>query len=146
VKVFGAPNWISLEEPMSPSDPRLADLGANLHDLDQPGFAVGDTLGALAWGAPVIATSDAAPSLYVPDRRTRDRVLDGWGRANGSPTSAGRIAVAPARAVTVTRFTRPGEPWPVAHPLVVALDLATDRARGHQILDEWHPEDIPRVW
>ena len=146
-----APDWVALERPVLPldpalADPDLADLGANLHDLDQPGFAVGDTRGALAWGAPVVATSDAAPSIYVPDRLARDQVLERWGRAAGAATSAGRIAIGPVRSVTVPRFRRRGESWPVVHPLVVALDLATDRARGHQILDEWNPEDTTRVW
>lgn len=144
--VHWAPDWVEIDQPMSPSDPQLTDLGANLRDLDQPGFAVSDTRGALAWGAPVVASADAAPSIYVPDRSTRDRVLTDRGRAPSSPTGAGWIAIAPVRSVTVPRFARRGEPWPVVHPLVVALDLATDRSRGHQILDEWDPEDTTRVW
>jgi hypothetical protein len=54
--------------------------------------------------------------------------------------------VAPVRSAVAHRFQRRGEPWPVVHPLVVALDLAADRSRGHQILDEWTPEEALRVW
>jgi hypothetical protein len=34
--------------------------------------------------------------------------------------------------------------WPLAHPVAVALDLAQDRARGREILDDWSPPE--RVW
>ena len=129
----------------SPSDPRLTALGANLHELERPGFAVSGTRGALAWGAPVIASADAVPSIYVPDRATRDLVVAEWGSDRSSSPSAW-IAIAPVHGITDRRFRRPGERWPVVHPIVVALDLAVDRARGRQILDEWDLEEPHRVW
>ena len=39
-----------------------------------------------------------------------------------------------------------GEPWPVAHRVVVALDIAQDRARGLEALEQWQPEGIARAW
>lgn len=141
------PDWIALATPIRPDDPDLDDMGANLADLDSDGWAVGDTRGALAWRAPIVASADAPPAIYLPDRRTLDRVIGRWGRASGeAPAIVGRVAVAPSPAVVGHRFRRSGESWPVVHPLFVALDLAADRARGHQVLDEWEPTETPRVW
>jgi hypothetical protein len=141
------PDWIALATPMSSADPGLDELGAHLTDLTVDGWAVGDTRGALAWRAPIVASADAAAAIYLPDRVTLDRVIDRWGRASGErPTIVGRVAVVPSAAVARRRFRRAGEPWPVVHPLFVALDLAADRARGHQILDEWEPTETPHVW
>ena len=61
------------------------------------------------------------------------------------------LHVAPVRQVCATR--RPAHDaetrWPLAHPLFVALDLASDlgRGRGREILDGWTPPaDVTRVW
>lgn len=141
------PEWVDLGEAISPRDARLNGLGANLRDLATVGWAIGDTRAALAWRAPLVASADVAASIYVPDRSTLERVLDEWGRATRhSMSSAQRVAVAPVHSIASRRFRVRGEAWPVVHPLFVALDLATDRARGHQILDEWTPEEAPRVW
>jgi hypothetical protein len=41
----------------------------------------------------------------------------------------------------------PDKPWPLAHPLFVALDLASDPGRGTEILAGWRPqEETVRVW
>jgi hypothetical protein len=44
------------------------------------------------------------------------------------------------------RRTRAG--FRVAHPVVVALDVAQDRARGREIVAAWDPTDLGviRVW
>jgi len=67
-------------------------------------------------------------------------------RADPPTGGVDRIAIAPVPSVVGHRFVRPSEAWPVVHPVVAALDLAADRARGHQILDEWTPEEQRRVW
>jgi hypothetical protein len=36
--------------------------------------------------------------------------------------------------------------WPAVNHVVVALDLAQDRGRGREALDEWEPEGVLRVW
>ena len=108
---------------------------------------LGDTRAALAWRAPLIASADAPPLLYVADERQRQRMLTRHGEVSGSGAGAAAwVAVAPVRALLERAVARPEEAWPVAHPLFVALDLAGDRARGHQILEEWDPEDVDRVW
>jgi hypothetical protein len=138
-----APTWYALADRLDLSDARLQPLVTNVDDADQPGAAVTDTRAASAWKAPVVASGTAPVSLYVTDRPMLDRVLEQAGRAS---RGVDRVAVAPVRSALSHRFVRAGEPWPVVHPLVVALDLAADRARGHQILDEWTPEEVPRVW
>ena len=106
---------------------------------------LGDTRAALAWGAPLIASAAAPPLLYVADERTRQRMLTRQGEVVGAGASAW-VAVAPVRSLLERAKVRPGETWPVVHPLFAALDLAGDRARGHQILDEWDPQEFGRVW
>ena len=34
----------------------------------------------------------------------------------------------------------------VADGLIIALDLAQDRARGREILEGWDPQETVRVW
>jgi hypothetical protein len=34
----------------------------------------------------------------------------------------------------------------VANGLIIALDLAQDRARGREILEGWDPQETARVW
>ena len=94
----------------------------------------------------MVASADGALSLYVPDHATFDHIAELVGTAEHPLGGEDRIAVAPVPSVVTRRFARPGEPWPVVHPIIAALDLATDRARGHQILDEWDPEDGSRAW
>ena len=139
-----APDWHTLARRLDVAVIRFDDLGANLRDVELSGYAATDTVAALAWRAPVVASADAPVSLYVPDHRALDRVLDEWGHADGG--GGDRVAVAPVGPVTRARFRRPDVAWPVVHPLFVALDLATDRARGHQVIDEWNPVEVPRVW
>lgn len=58
---------------------------------------------------------------------------------------AAAIAVAPVSAVVADSGDPPViDGWPAAPLLAVALDLARDRARGREIIDDW---DIPNaVW
>ncbi len=55
------------------------------------------------------------------------------------------VALAPAPVVCARRLSGRGR-WPLAHPVVVALDLAVDLGRGSEALEAWYPEDIERVW
>jgi len=141
-----APRWTPLARRIDPTDPHLLEIGIDVRDTSGAGAAAGDTRAALAWGAPAVASSDAGLSLYVPDRDAADRILERWGRADPPSGGVDRIAIAPVPSVVVHRFVRPSEAWPVVHPVVAALDLAADRARGHQILDAWTPEEQRRVW
>ena len=126
--------------------PTLADVGA---EAGGPGWALSDTLGALAWGMPVVASLDHPPEFYVPSEAALQRAAALLGQA---PDFAGRssaVAIAPVRLACRHRADRSGGTgirWPVANHIVVALDLAQDRARGAEILDAWHPEGIDRAW
>jgi hypothetical protein len=114
--------------------------------LDEVGWALTDTLAASAWGAPVVASGDYPPDFYVPTRAVLARSIAVLGRAARSSERACSIAVAPTRTVCRRRVNLPNETWPVASHVVVALDLARDRARGRDVLERWRPEGVTRVW
>ena len=61
---------------------------------------------------------------------------------------AATIAVPPTPLVVTRRIppTSGSAPWPLAHPVFIALELARDPGRGREILEQWHPEGITRVW
>jgi hypothetical protein len=131
--------------------PDQAERGhAHADDLEQPGWALGGDDAAGAWGAPVFA-SGGRPWIWVPaegDARRAERTL--------TPASwdsyAAVVAVPPTLLVCRHRLRPPSmiEPsfLPTAHPLFLALELAQDPGRGHEILDQWTPDDpeIHRVW
>ena len=59
------------------------------------------------------------------------------------------MSVAPVRLACLRRVDHShtsGERWPVANHIVVALDIAQDRARGLEALKQWQPEGIARAW
>jgi DNA-binding transcriptional ArsR family regulator len=140
-----SPHRVALTSSPQPDDSAVEELGANLGDLDSAGWAVGDTRAALAWGAPVAASRTIPVALYVP-LASLHPVLDRWGSGSTSTFGVPTVAAAPVVALLTTRRKVEGEPWPVVHPLFAALDLAADPARGHQVLDEWTPQEVDRVW
>ncbi len=117
---------------------------------DAVGWALGDTLAAVAYGAPVRIRSDHPLDFYVADQTTLRRAVQLLGAARDHPSRAATVRVAPvpmvcARRVDATSWTN--EHWPLAQPLFVALDLAQDPGRGREILDNWTPpEPWRRVW
>lgn len=121
--------------------------------LDEPedatGWALTDTVAAASWGMPIVARGDHPPDFYVPsesDLRTARSVL---GDASDPNTRACTAAVAPVRLVCLRRLDHSkttGERWPVANHIIVALDIAQDRARGLEALEQWQPEGIVRAW
>lgn len=130
-----------------PDPARLARHAVNLNDLSTPGWAQGGDEAALAWGAPML-TVGSRPWLWVPDEATARRAERTLGTA-GWDDSAAVIAVPPTPIVCVDRRPAPSASlvWPTPHPLYLALDLARDRARGHQILEEWRPPNLTvRPW
>jgi len=123
-------------------------------------WCVSGTAAAAALGAPVVSTT-SVPDLYVPGPVAVTIAARRFGVARDATVAAASIAVAPVAEVTevievteVTEVTevieviddrRPaGAGWPLAHPVAVALDLAQDRSRGREILDDWSPPE--RVW
>jgi hypothetical protein len=124
----------------------MADL-PRLEDATE--WALTETLGALAWGMPVVATADYPPDFYVPDEGPLRRAVALLGRAADYEKRLCSVGIVPVRLACMHRSDlsqRSTIEWPVANHIVVALDLAQDRARGREILDGWHPRDIDRAW
>lgn len=110
---------------------------------DTAGWCVTGTVAAAELGAPVVSTG-AAPDLYVPGPVVVTITARRYGVARDASVAAASIAVAPASAVTDEAPPAAHQRWPLAHPVAVALDLAQDRARGREILEDWSPPE--RVW
>lgn len=115
-----------------------------------PGWCLGGDESLAAWGAPVFSEA-ARPWIWVIDEggaRRAERVLT---PATWEDYTA-VIAVPPTPLVSIYRQSPPTPvsalPFlPTAHPLFLALELAQDPTRGHEILDDWQPEaGVERVW
>lgn len=137
----------ALPDPRARSSKRLG-LG-----LDEPdaamGWALTETLAAASWGMPIIARGDHPPDFYVPSESELRAARSVLGEANDANTRACTVAVAPVRLACFRRrdhSATTGEQWPVANHIVVALDIAQDRARGLEALEQWQPEAIVRAW
>lgn len=117
---------------------------------DTVGWAMGDTVAAARYGAPVGGVrADYPPELYVPDDATLRRAVRLLGAASDHAGRAATLRVAPVPAVCARRVdaTRVNEFWPLTSPLFVALDLARDPGRGREILAGWTPrKPWHRVW
>ena len=126
-------------------------LQLGFDDLDGPGWVLADSFAAAAWGAPVGLTGDAAPDFYLPDMRTLRLARTLLGDAEFG-NHACTVVVAPAPFVCRHRYDRTHvftNPFLAPSPVVAALDLAADPARGHETLDAWSrnlPQEVRRVW
>ncbi len=133
-----------------PTRDQAMRLRANANNLDEPGWAVGGDTAAAAWGAPVFAAQDR-PWIWVPSEADARRAERALGLTTWDDHAA-VIAVVPTRVVACHRVTSPipvvPDFLPTIHPLFLALELAQDSSRGHEILDGWTPEhsEIIRVW
>lgn len=121
-------------------------------DAQAPGWALTDTRAASAFGAGVVTGADHPPDFYVPDERSMRIARQILGDAAGPDTRAATVALSPVGWACQLRID-PGPlgpaatPWPLAHPVIVALDLSTDTSRGREILDGWSPpKPFERVW
>lgn len=113
------------------------------------GWALTDTMAAAAYGAPAGVRTGYPPDFYVPDVTTAHRAETLLGRPTSDEARGATIRIAPVPQVCTLRYPGPpdGPPWPLAHPLFVALDLAADPGRGREILEAWNPpEGVTRVW
>jgi hypothetical protein len=124
--------------------PAWRPLG-RLPESDRDPYRLSGTLGAVWHQAPVVATADWPPELYVESQADLRSVLRSYGVPPGMP-SAGRVAVCPSRYGWSVPAELPHHDFPVANHVVVALDLAQDRGRGREILEGWNPEGHVRVW
>lgn len=125
-------------------------LGERLPDgqwrLDPIGWALGDTLAAVAWGAPLAVDGSYPPDFYVPSAAVLRSATRQFGRPEPGVERACTVSVAPVRYVCASRVTRPAESWPITTHVITALDLAIDQARGREVLENWRPADVARVW
>lgn len=135
--------------------PGATPINDALHlGLDDPehqvGWALGDTLAAIAFGAPMSASGGYPPDLYAPDRTVLRRARQLLGTSSSRQERAGTLRVAPVPMVTSRRVdwaVAESAGWPLVHPLFVALDLAQDPDRGSEVLAGWDPpERWQRVW
>ena len=117
---------------------------------DHPGWALGGSLAAVAYGAPLHVSGAYPPDLYVPDKVTLRRAIQLLGASRSHEDRAGTLHLAPVSAVCSGRVDPKPHgtiAWPLVHPLFVALDLAQDSGRGTEVLASWDPPDgWHRVW
>ena len=114
-----------------------------------PGWALTDTRAAASWGMPIVARGDHPPDFYVPSESVLRAAHSLLGGAVDPATRACTVAVAPVRLACLHRVDHSqmsGERWPVANHIVVALDIAQERARGLEAIEQWKPEGIVRAW
>ena len=147
-----SPESVDLASLPRPGDTPINDsLHLGLDDPEhQAGWALGDTLAAIAYGAPVSASGGYPPDLYAPDRATLRRARQLLGASSSRQERAGTLRVAPVPMVTSRRVVWTAQEtagWPLVHPLFVALDLAQDPDRGSEVLAGWDPPGRwQRVW
>ena len=140
-----APRWVGLAQPID-ADPRLiAELGANLDDLDQLGWCVAGDAAAAAWQAPIVGGDMGARQWYVPSLDALDMLRWTLGEPAPGERALDLVAVAPTPVVCRRRADR-GIGVPVEPLVAAALDLSLDQARGHETLEQWEPDSGHRVW
>ena len=120
-------------------------------DPTEPGWAVTGDLAAVSYDAPLAIGSGSPPDFYVPDRLTASNAARTYRIAPDPPSASCTVAVAPTLLACAPRFESPSRrgafvEFFLTHPLFVALDLASDKARGVEILSGWNPKGFTRVW
>jgi hypothetical protein len=144
------PDRHGFAEAPSPGAGTRLDLGRRA--LEEPGWAVGSTVAAAAWSAPVAVAANAPPDFYVPSEHALRAAQRELRPAHTVDERACTIAIAPTVLVVRPRYNAPSHrkrslDWPIVHPLFVALDLSLDRARGVEIVGDWTPPPpFERVW
>jgi len=125
-------------------------LKLGLEDVQgQEGWALTDLAAAGVWGAPVAVRADQPLDFFVPDENVARRARTLLGAARTAAEAACTIRVAPVPEICRRRYdsSRNQFEWPLAHPVVVALDLAQDRGRGREIVADWQSSSWwVRVW
>lgn len=138
------PERIPVRREPGPGD---RDLELGLDDGTGHGWVVSGDVAAAASGVRIIVSAEAPPDFYVPTSSALRRALRQLGPAPFDERAA-TVALTPSPVVIAEHndFGSPSLRWPVAHPVVVALDLAQDLARGREILADWTPQGFDRVW
>jgi len=142
------PKFVGLERYPHPDVEDVVRLDLKMDDANGPGWALTDTLAAIAWGAPLVVSGSYPPDFYVPTAQALRRATAILGEARNFDQRGASIALAPLPVLTAPRFDH-GSEWFLTHPLAVALDLARDPSRGRETLEAWDPQGVPgfrRVW
>lgn len=146
------PVRVPLAELPLPGDGRVNErLQLNLDDPEAPGWVLSDAFAAAAWGAPAVLSGDAPPDFYVPTSSALRLARTLLGDAEFDRRAC-TVAVAPSPFVCRRRYDRASvfdEPFFAPSPVVAALDLARDPARGRELLEQWSrnlPAEVSRVW
>ncbi len=133
-------------------EPDSNEFQLGMHAGDSQGWAATGDAAAAAWGAPLVMSSASPVDFYVPTQQEARIAVRQLGESSWLDRAA-TIAPAPVASVTNQRDLRRASVstrrfhWPLAHPVVVALDLAQDRSRGREILEGWEaPDGYRRVW
>jgi hypothetical protein len=146
------PERIPLLDIPKPGEVATTNALGVLGDPAEPGWAITGDVAAAAYGARMAISSGFPPDFYVPDRVTATNAARTYGVAPDANAAACTVAVAPTRLACVPRFEAKANVGAVrefyfTHPLFVALDLASDKARGSEILSGWNPpQGFARVW
>jgi hypothetical protein len=117
----------------------------------EPGWAVTGDVAAVSYDAPLVIGTGSPPDFYVPDRLTAANAARTYRIAPDLSAASCTVAVAPTLLACAPRFEAPGGggafvEFFLTHPVFVALDLASDKSRGVEILSGWNPKGVTRVW
>lgn len=128
------PEWTWLASRPEPSDWPDAEYGTSC-------VRTGDVV-AVEYGAPLVTAGEGPLELLVPKPVDVTIAARRYGLARPG-TGEAAVAVAPVSQVFRSSGGIEGG-WRPAPKLAVALQLATDPARGREILNDWPGED--HVW
>ena len=122
--------------------------GCNFGDVSVTGWALGGISAQLAWRTAGMTGLRTTTTFFVPDEESihRAKALPNLFAASqlGGHDEQTELIVSPVpwlcnhRAVTAQGVTIP--------PIAIAMELASDAARGREILDSFNPEGYLRVW
>lgn len=127
--------WFALSRQPEPDVSETVQrlLRFRLENLAEPGWAAAGDGAAAAYGAPIVA--EGPPRLLVPDQRALTWALRTFGEAADERSASAFVAVPPTEAGV--RRRHPRSPWPLARPIVIAIELASSGPRGRQALEQW---------
>ncbi len=125
-------------------DPQWVTLGGT--PPPDPALRLGGLHAAIWHGVPMALSASWPPELYVRDEFALRRLVRSY-----PPDLERTISPVAKAAVCPSPYgfdqARDGNlEFPVVNHVIVALDLALDRGRGREALEQWHPEGVVRVW
>ena len=132
----------------APNPEDLRQLPAEARDIEQ--WVLSNDVAAASWGAPVVVRLGQREDFYIAGSALARavRLL----QPVTQEVAGASLSAAPSPAVLQESFdatskVKPLRLWRLAHPVVVALDLAQDHSRGREIIDAWSPPpEFNRVW